>query len=143
MAMDFLPRVGGRARPTGGMDFSADPVHPRAEVAPRPEAAQGGERLEECLLRQIFRGVPVASELVQPAVQAIPVALDQPGERRAVARLCGSDPLGLVAARRRVEGLGFERHAAAVQRRVKEFQVIVTIHRVRRPSPAARLILNS
>src|SRR6185312_3741264 len=61
----------------------------------------------------------IASQVIQPAVQPVPIVFDEPGEGLAVAGLGGSNPLSLRAGSGG-EGLGFERHAAAIQRRGNE-----------------------
>src|SRR5262249_23694471 len=71
---------------------------PRLEVAARLEPLQGTECLEERFLHQIFGHVPVACQVVQPAIQTIPVALDESCERLPPASLRGADPGVLLGA---------------------------------------------
>src|SRR5262245_5016808 len=74
-----------------------DPEQPRPEVAPGPKAVDGRKSLEERFLGDVLGRGAVPSQPAKPAVQAVPVPLDQNGKGRPIARLSGPDQIGLIA----------------------------------------------
>src|SRR5262245_66267440 len=74
-----------------------DPEQPGPEVAPGPKAVDGGKGLEERFLRDVLGRGAVPSQPAKPAVQAVPVPLDQYGKGCPIARLGGPDQVGLIA----------------------------------------------
>src|SRR5262249_484503 len=67
---------GGHA-PLVGEAVVADAEEPGPEVGPRPERVERRERLEERLLGQVLGSVAVVGQVVEPAVQPVPVAFHQ------------------------------------------------------------------
>src|SRR5262249_36846499 len=65
----------------------SDPEQPGVEVASAPKFSEVGESLEQRLLGQVLGAVPVMRQMVEPAVEPLPVALDQHGEGLSIALL--------------------------------------------------------
>src|SRR5437588_9034923 len=65
-----------------------DSKQPGVEVAARAKPGQVGKRLQKRFLGQIFSAVPVVSQMIEPAEQAVPVARAQNGKCLEIALLC-------------------------------------------------------
>src|SRR5260370_256789 len=76
----------------------ADAEQPAGKVTLGPEVRQVGKRLEERFLCQVLGGVLVARQVVEPAVQPVPVLLDEAGKSRTISLLSTANERVLLGA---------------------------------------------